>query len=315
MNLTIAFAHKSYQLAEEYCSRGHGGEILLARTAEELESFIDRVDVLCASGLWRPAMLAKAKKLRFIQASSSGVEQFDLPALKARGVRLCNARGVNANSVAEHGMALMLSAVRQLTLARDRQKRQVWRPLISPRSSREGELRGKTLTIVGKGSIGSQLGALAEAFGMRVIFVRRTEPHDGAPRVIDRSQLEEALSGAHFVCLTCSLTNDTRGMIGARAFASMRSDAWLINLARGALVDEAALSVALDRGTIAGAALDCFVEEPLPAASSFWLRDNVIVTPHTAGETSGFERRFIDLLEDNLERYASLRPLVNEIIT
>ncbi|NKJ45632.1 hypothetical protein CIC12_02485 [Burkholderia sp. SG-MS1] len=315
MNLTIGFAHKSYQLAEEYRSRDHGGEILCARTVEELDSLIDRVDVLCTSGLWRPAMLAKATKLRFIQASSSGVEQFDSSALKARGVRLCNARGVNANSVAEHGMALMLSAVRQLALARDRQKKQVWRPLIAARSRREGELRGKTLAIVGKGSIGSHLGSLAEAFGMKVIFVRRTESHINISSVIDREGLHEALGLADFVCLTCALTDDTRRLIGAHALASMRPNAWLINLARGALVDESALLAALDSGTIAGAALDCFVEEPLAVDSSFWLRDNVIVTPHSAGETNGFEHRFIDLLEDNLKRYATSLPLVNEIIT
>lgn len=313
MNAALCFAHKSYQLLEEYRSRGHDRDALAVRTSEELEAIIDRVEFLCVSGLWRREFLRKAGRLRFVQATSSGVDQFDLAAFKDRGIRLSNSRGLNANSVAEHGIALMLSASRHLAPARDRQRGRIWRPLVSERSCREGEVCGRTAVIVGKGAVGSRLCQLVEAFGMRACTVSRTEAEDGTFR-IERQVLSDALRRADFVFLTCALTDDTRGLIDDAALSSMQPHAWLVNLARGALVDEAALVRALDRGLIAGAALDCFVHEPLSMDSSFWERDNVIITPHSAGETSGFEKRFIDLLENNLARLSTSQPLLNEIV-
>ncbi|WP_027211026.1 D-2-hydroxyacid dehydrogenase [Burkholderia sp. WSM2232] len=314
MNGVICFAHKSYQLIEEYKSRGHQGSMLAVRTPEDLESTIGEVEFLCVSGLWQREFLQRAERLRFVQATSSGIEQFDLAAFRKRGIRLCNARGLNANSVAEHGMALMLSATRHLASARDRQRQKLWRPLVSDRSLREREVRGSTAVIVGKGAVGSRLCELVEAFGMHALTVSRTLSKEGVHR-IDRTALYAALRRADFVFLTCALTHDTRQLFDDVAFASMAPHAWLVNLARGALVDETALIRALDRGSIAGAALDCFAAEPLAAHSSLWARDNVIITPHTGGETSGFEARFINQFEENLVRLANSQPLINEIVT
>ncbi|WP_250502049.1 D-2-hydroxyacid dehydrogenase [Caballeronia sp. AZ7_KS35] len=311
---TICFAHKSYQLIEEYKSRGHQGSMLAVRTSEELETALRDVEFLCVSGLWRHEMLQRAERLRFVQATSSGIDQFDVAAFKKRGIRLCNARGLNANAVAEHGIALMLSASRHLASARDRQRQKIWRPLVTDRSLREREVRGGTAVIVGRGAVGSRLCQLVEAFGMHALTISRALLKDGTQR-IDRAALYAALPGADFVFLTCALTDDTRQLFDDAAFACMAPHAWLVNLARGALVNETALVRALDRRSIAGAAIDCVVAEPLAEDSSLWARDNVIITPHAGGETSRFEARFINQFEENLARLASSQPLINEIVT
>lgn len=313
---TLCFAHAAYQLAEEFGTRARDAQVLVARTLDELAAAIDRAEVLCVSGLWRPELLARAPRLRMIQATSVGVDQFDLAALRARGVRLCNARGLNAEAVAEHGIALMLSVARHLTPARDRQRQGQWRPMIADRGRRERELRGATVLIVGLGAIGGRLAALAQAFGMRVIGVRRDTARGGlagVDRLVATDALHEVLPEADFVCLTCPLTAATERLIDGRALAAMKPDAWVVNLARGRVVDEAALIGALERGAIGGAALDCTEQEPLPSASPLWRMDNVVITPHSAGETRDFEARIIDQLLANLDNEAAGRPLVNEV--
>lgn len=315
-NATICFAHAAYQLAEEFSARGREARVLVARSADELAAVIADAEVLCVSGLWQSQLLEHAPRLRLIQATSVGVDQFDLPALRARGIRLCNARGLNADAVAEHGMALMLSTARHLAAARDRQARRQWRGMIAERSLRERELRGSTLVVVGLGAIGSRLGVLASAFGMRVIGVRRDSARRdavGVDRIVATEALHQVLPEADFVCLACPLTPATERLIDARALAAMKPSAWLVNVARGRVVDEAALVAALEHGAIAGAALDCAEHEPLPGASPLWAMDNVLVTPHSAGETRDFEARIIDQLLANLDHAAAGRALINEV--
>ena len=177
--------------------------------------------------------------------------------------------------------------------------------MIGDRARREDELGGKTLVIVGLGRIGLRLAALASAFGLRVIGMRRSpapEPHVEA--VVRPDQLHEVLAQADIVALTCPLTPETERLIDAAALAAMKPSAVLINVARGRVVDEAALLAALAEGRLAGAGLDCFHDEPLPAASPFWSMPQVIVTPHSAGETRAYESNVVDVLIDNLGRLA-----------
>ncbi len=311
---SICFAHASYRLAEEFTSRGAPYPFREVRTPEQLDDVISEAEILCISGLWRPELLSKAGRLRLIQATSAGVDQFDARALASKGIRLCSARGVNAPSVAQHAMALMLAIVRQLPQARDRQAREAWRGMISDRALREGELDGKTLLIVGYGTIGRRIATLARAFGMEVIAVGRSAV--GAPddvKIVRPAELPEALPSADMVCLTCSLNESTRGLFDRRMLSHMKPAAWLLNLSRGAVVVEADLIEALRSENIAGAALDCFETEPLPSTSPFWTMQNVIVTPHTGGETNQMERRFIDLLLENIARLDAGRELLNEI--
>src|SRR6476660_3100939 len=201
-------------------------------------------------------------------------------------------------------MSLILAMSRQLHFARDNQHEKHWRGMISDLSKREDELGGKTLLVVGLGRIGSHLAGLAKAFGMRVIGTKRDPGTGGtnADDVFSNGRLGEVLPLADFVALTCPLTPQTEGLINAQTLALMKPSAFLINVARGKVVDESALIAALASGEIAGAGLDCTVEEPLPNGSPLWDVPNVLITPHTAGETRKYEDNVIDLLLENLDR-------------
>jgi D-2-hydroxyacid dehydrogenase (NADP+) len=315
--LTIGFAHVAYRAAEEFAARRTGLTHFEVRTAEELERRAPDADVLVVSGLWRNPLLATAAKLRFVQSFSAGTDQYDTALFRKHGVRLANAQGANERAVAEHAIALILTLTRQLHLARDNQRSRQWRGMIGDRALREQELSGKTMVIVGLGRIGMRLAALARAFDMRVIGVRRTarpEPQI-ADHVVAQVDLAQALSRADVVALTCPLTAETEGLIGAAALAALKPGALLINVARGKVVDQAALIAALADGRVRAAALDCFPEEPLPPESPFWALPNALVTPHTAGETGLYEKNVVDILMDNIERlFRGETTLRNEVV-
>jgi D-2-hydroxyacid dehydrogenase (NADP+) len=302
--LTIGFAHVAYRAAEEFAARRTGVAHFEVRTADELERRVSEADVLVVSGLWRNTLMTSAPKLRFVQSFSAGTDQFDKALFVQRGVRLASAQGANERAVAEHAIALILALTRQLHLARDNQQARRWRGMIGDRALREQELGGKTLVIVGLGRIGMRLAALARAFDMRVIGVRRAarpEP-EVADQVVAQADLAQALAQADVVALTCPLTAETEGLISAAALGALKPGAYLINVARGKVVDEAALIAALADGRVRAAALDCVREEPLPAESPFWTLPNVLITPHTAGETERYEQNVVDILTDNIER-------------
>jgi D-2-hydroxyacid dehydrogenase (NADP+) len=303
-DLTICFAHVAYRMAERFALRGTGIRHFQVDSPEELSSRIGDADVLGVSMMWRNDLIARAPKLKFIQSISAGTDQYSREALKSAGIRLASAQGVNARAVAEHAMSLILAMSRQLHVARDNQTKHRWRGMISDLSKREDELGGKTLLIVGLGRIGSQLAGLAKAFGMRVIGTKRDPASGGAnaDEVYPHGALGEVLPLADFVTLTCPLTPQTESLIDAKALALMKPSAFLVNVARGRVVDEAALVVALGQGRLAGAGLDCAIEEPLPDASPLWDAPNLLITPHTAGETRRYEDNVIDVLLENLDR-------------
>ena len=303
-NLTICFAHVAYRMAERFALRGTGIGHFQVGTLDELDARLRDFDVLCVSMMWRNELVARSPRLAFIQSISAGTDQYDRDALAAAGIRLASAQGVNAEAVAQHAMALILALARQLHLARDNQARRHWRGMISDLSQREDELAGKTLLIVGLGRIGSRLAGMARAFGMRTLATKRdaSTGADAADAVFAHERLRELLPQADVVALTCPLTPQTQGLIGAQALAAMKPSAMLVNVARGRVVDEAALVEALAGRRIAAAGIDCTVEEPLPAASPLWALDNALITPHTAGETRRYEDNVIDLLLENLER-------------
>jgi phosphoglycerate dehydrogenase-like enzyme len=303
-DLTICFAHGAYRLADEFRRRGQTIRHFQVESLDELKERVGEADVLAVSGLWRNELAERAPKLRFIQSVSAGTDQYDRALLRERGIRLASAQGANERAVAEHAMALILAFTRQLHLGRDNQRRHHWRGMIANPLTRERELGGSTLVIYGLGRIGSRLAELARAFGMRVIGVRRSPGTGAEPvdRLVQPERFLEVLPEADFVALTSPLTPETQGLMGPAQFAAMKRSAHLINVARGRVVDEAALLAALREGRIAGAGLDCFHEEPLPASSPFWDLDNVVVTPHTAGETQRYEENVIDLLLENLAR-------------
>jgi phosphoglycerate dehydrogenase-like enzyme len=302
--LTICFAHVAYEMRARFELRGTGIRCFQVRTREELDRRINEADVVCVSMMWHNDLIGRAERLRFIQSISAGIDQYDREKLAARGIRLANAGGVNANAVAQHAMALILALARRLPEARDNQAKRVWRGMISDLTQREDELGGKTLLIVGLGRIGGTLAQLAKAFGMRVVATR-LNPATGAgaaDTVHGIYELGSLLGQADYVALTCPLTPQTERLIDAAALSRMQPSASLVNVARGRCVDEPALIEALRGGRLASAALDATVEEPLPDNSPLWSMPNVLITPHTAGETRRYEDNLIDILLENLDR-------------
>ncbi len=301
---TICFAHVAYQLQAQFARRNTGIASFEVRSPEELDRRIPEADVLVISGLWHDGLVERAAKLRFIQSIGAGTDQFGREALTQRGIRLASARGVNAKAVSQHAMALILALARRLPEARDNQRKHVWRGMIGDLAAREDELGGKSLLIVGLGDIGGRLARLAKAFDMTVIGLRR-DPTNGAgaaDAVHGMGELGRLLPEADFVALTCPLVKETENLINAAALGRMKRSAYLINVARGRVVDEAALITALSQGSIAGAALDVAVDEPLMPASPLWDIETALITPHTAGETRRYEDNVLDILEDNLDR-------------
>ncbi|MFO0996717.1 MAG: D-2-hydroxyacid dehydrogenase [Alphaproteobacteria bacterium] len=316
-SLTIGFAHAAYRLGDEFARRNTGIRHFEVRTLDDLKARMGEADVLVVSGLWRNELLELAPKLRFIQSISAGVDQYARDKLQARQVRLASAQGANERAVAEHAIALILALSRHIAWGRDNQARRHWRPMISDLARREDELGGKTLLIVGLGRIGQRLAHLAKAFDMRVVGLRRDPSAGGgeADQVLPTSKLLSLLPEADVVALTCPLTPETENIIDARALAAMKPSAHLVNVARGRCVDEAALIAALHNGQLAAAALDCVREEPLPESSPLWAIENVLITPHTGGETRRYESRIVDLLLDNLDRlWRGETTLKNQIV-
>ena len=291
---------------------------------------LDDVEVLLRGRL--PAdvfdrILARAPNLRWVHSATAGVERALTPASRARGLVITNARGVFSRPIAEYVLLMILAVSRRLPQLLELQHERTWQPLEAR------ELRDVTVGIVGFGSIGRAVATLARAFGCRVIATRRRSDDAGAAprptdaadvedvalgtvsldRVLPPDRLPELLGAADFVVLAAPLTSATRGLIGESALAAMKKGAWLINVARGELVDERALLRALRDGTIGGAVLDTFANEPLSPSSPLYDVDNVIITPHTSWSSGRVLDGSIDLFCDNLRRYAAGEPLVNVV--
>jgi phosphoglycerate dehydrogenase-like enzyme len=286
---------------------------------------VDDVEVLLRGWLSTDAfdrLLARAPHLRWVHSATSGVERALTPAALARDIAVTNARGVFSRPIAEHVLLMILAISRRLPQLLELQGERTWQPL-------EGrELRDLTVGIVGYGSLGRAVASLATAFGSRVIATKRrpgapddptADDEDSFPhppkldRVLGPEGLHELLAESDVVVLAAPLTSETEGMIDERALTAMKPDAWLINVARGRLVDDVALLRALRDGRIGGAALDTFRDEPLPAGSPFWDLPNVILTPHTAWSSARVLDRSIDLFCDNLRRYRMGEPLRNVV--
>ena len=301
---TVHFGHIAYRMEERYAMRGPRVNFYQTWSPEETMDRIGEADVFVVSGFWDNALLEPASKLKYIQSIGAGYDQFPLDELRSRDIRLASASGVNLNAVAEHAMSLMLGLNRHIHTGRDNQNNHTWRGMIGDLSKREDELIGKTLLIVGMGAIGSRLARFAKAFDMRVLATKRDPSTAVGPadEVVTPDKLGELVPQADFLALTCPPTPETTNIVDAGVFKAMKQSAYLINVARGGCVDEPELVAALESGEIAGAGIDHFWEDPLGADSPFWDMKNVIITPHTGGETRLYEERVIDILDDNLGR-------------
>jgi len=259
-----------------------------------------------------PDQIKAARKLKWIHVTSAGVAQLMRPDVQAAGITITNARGIHAIPMAEHTMGAMLALARKFQDTVHYQDAQNWAQE-AIWQSRPSELYGTTLLIVGFGAIGIEIARRARAFGMRVEGVTRSGQGDPtlAEKIYPASQLLQALPHADYVVLAAPDTPGSKGMIGARELNAMKRSAYLLNIARGALIDESALIDALNNGTIAGAALDVAEKEPLPPESPLWKLKNVFITPHTSAVSELLWRRQTELFLENLDRWFSGQDLKN----
>jgi phosphoglycerate dehydrogenase-like enzyme len=247
--------------------------------------------------------------LRWLHTFSAGVDSPAFQVIIDRGGMLTNSSGASAPSIAQYVIAMMLYRTKRIDEWHDQQRRREWMQL-SP-----GELTGQTVGIIGTGAIGGEVARLAKAFRMRTVGMRRSEnrtPH--IDEQVTPRRLPQLLKQSDFVVLACPLTRETEGLIGERELRAMKPTATLINVARGRVVDEAALIRALDERCIAAACLDVFTVEPLPETSPLWDMPNVIVTPHNSGPSPLNMGRAMAIFLDNLDRFAHGRKMRNLVL-
>jgi phosphoglycerate dehydrogenase-like enzyme len=301
------------ELAAQVATELPGVEVWSPATRDEADARLADADVVLGFAA-RAANFERARNLRWIHSTAAGVGGVLFPALVESDVVVTNSRGLHADSMAEQAIGLMLSFTRKLHVSRDAQRDRKWTqgeqwtepPMF-------GSLVGATLGLVGLGRVGSSVASRARAMGMRVVAVRRhpaatPEPaHEQWPS----SRLHDMLAIADWLVLVAPHTRETTKLIGAAELALLRPHARIVNLGRGALLDEAALVEAIRGGRLAGAALDVFEEEPLPATSPLWDLPGVILTPHTSGMGANYWERAMEQFRANLVRFRAGQPLEN----
>jgi glyoxylate/hydroxypyruvate reductase A len=253
-------------------------------------------------------LLSRAPSLRWIQSSSSGIgEWVRRLGLVGSDVTVTNAAGIHATPLAEFVIFAMLYFAKRWPRMVEEQHAHHWERCATD------SLPGKTLGIIGLGNVGRHVAQLAKPFGMRIIGTRRSGAADPvADRVYTPDQLESVLRESDYLALCVPLITETETLLGARQLAALKPGAVLINIARGAVVDEAAMVEALRSGRLAGAALDVASHEPLAADSPLWDMPNVLITPHSMSTAFDENERLVDLFCDNLRRYLASQPLRNE---
>lgn len=288
------------QLAADY-------QVVISDQRNEMEKYLSDVEII--AGSIPLDWILRAPNLRWYQQWGAGADWLmRRPEIARKNFILTNASGVHSIPITEHILALILALTRQLPEAFRAQQKHTW-----VESEVTEELAGKTALLIGVGAIGKQTALVLSAMGMYVIGILRNpgKPLPGVSDQFCQADLKQVLPQADFIILTVPLTNETWHMLDERAFELMKPGAYVINIGRGATIDETALTQALLSGKIAGAGLDVFEEEPLPGDSLLWDMPNVIITAHYAGNTPYYDQRALNIFLENLERYTTGRPLLN----
>ncbi|QBD79769.1 D-2-hydroxyacid dehydrogenase [Ktedonosporobacter rubrisoli] len=309
---TFPFSAESQQVLREAAHT----DVLCITNVDEFLSKLREAEILCSYWIpdnWREL----APHLRWLQASGAGIDELRPTGILKResGVEVTTAAGINAPTIAEYVFGSMLMFNRTWPEMVRLQDRHVW-----PRSAHWYKLGGRelgeqTLGIVGLGSIGRQVARIARAFGMRILATRRSAQEGSQDPDVDQlfpqSQLRAMLGQSDYVVLAVPLTAETEQMIGEAELKAMQPHTYLVNVARGRVIDEKMLIEALREGWIAGAGLDVAAEEPLPSNSPLYSMPNVILTPHISGVSVHYNKRLTELFADNLRRYRAGEPLRN----
>ncbi len=308
--------------------RQAAGEMIVVNAASADEAITQIADADAFFGKLTPPMLAAASQLRWVQSPTASLEHYLFPELVQHPCTLTNMRGLFYDVIADHVFGYVLCFARNLHIYLRQQIDKTWLPVggeegrpplsagpgvVSPNDRAHWHLSDATLGIVGLGSIGAEIARRGLAFGMRVIAVDpvQTEAPQGVEALWGLDRLPQLLADSDFVVIAAPHTPQTEGMFGRHQFAQMKSTAYLINIGRGVIVKLADLVAALDSGEIAGAGLDVFEQEPLPADHPLWQLDNVILTPHVAACSVRVAERHLAVLLDNVFRFSSGEPLRN----
>lgn len=271
--------------------------VFMQNEKDELPCSYEEVEGAICNGLFLSHPIEKFTSLRYIQLTSAGFDRVPMDYVQAHGIKIYNARGVYSIPMAEFALSGVLQLYKQSKFFYENQKKSVW-------EKHRGilELYGKTVCIVGCGSVGTECAKRFQAFGCRVIGVDLYPREDNAyEKMYALANLDEVLSQADVVVLTLPLTEETRHMMNDGSFAKMKDGSVLVNIARGVVVDEQALLKALDEKLL-GAVLDVFEEEPLVPDNALWTKENVIITPHNSFVGDGNAERLYQVILENLNK-------------
>ncbi len=290
-------------------------DVVVLRNGEEVTSDdIERISIAFFSNDAWPERAApfmkvalEATNLRWLHSMSAGVDSPIFAMFMDRGVRVTTSSGASAPTIAGTVMLYLLALSRDAPSWMRAQVAHEWRP------SSIRDLDGQRLVVVGFGPIGQEVVRLADTFGMASVLVRRAALGDEPCPVVPLDRIAEAVRGADAIVLALPLTDETRGIVSADVIAAMAPTTMFVNVGRGELVDQAALTAALSEGRLGGAGLDVFATEPLPADDPLWDLPNVIISPHTSGSGDRTSRRVVDIFLDNLGRYVNGEALIHEV--
>jgi phosphoglycerate dehydrogenase-like enzyme len=297
-------------------------EFINRKSYEGAEADLRESDVLVTWSI-RPEQFAEAKKLRWIHSPAAAVHAVLIPEVVKTGVIVTNASSVHGPVVAEHTIALLLAMAKRLPSLVKYQQQHVWaQQEVWEEFPRTREVAGATLGLVGVGSIGGEVARRCAALGMKIMAVRQHPergadfldgPAASAAVVYGPDELDKMLAQADYVVLAAPVTSSTQALLDSDRLAKMKPDAYLINVGRGALVDETALACALQRKQIGGAALDVFENEPLSPDSPLWDLPNVLITPHCAALTERLWDRHYEVFSENLRRFQAGETLLGVV--
>jgi phosphoglycerate dehydrogenase-like enzyme len=295
-------------LNEKYLNRIRetvpGAEVVKAVDVETQKRELQDTEIVVAFGdSLKLELLPEAENLNWIQSWAAGVDNYTTPEVMKHlidnNVKLTTMSGIHGDIIAEHTMGLVISFSRKLHKFYEQQKKGIWQRL------KVDQLEGKTMAIIGLGAIGKEIAHKAKAFKMHTIGVKKNinEKIDCVDELYSNDELLSVLNKADYVVVIVPLTDETTRMFGKEEFRAMKETAYFINMARGQVVNEEELILALEEGWIAGAGLDVFEEEPLPSDSPLYRLDNVLITPHVGGIHPDYHKKAVQVFLNNLERY------------
>lgn len=280
-----------------------------------LKDEIPKLDILVTYGISEKLYSQSNTKLKWIHFGSAGIEKSLTPSLLKSKTIITNASGVHANPVSEFALGMIIYLSKKFNGCEKFKKDKEWTQWELARKTIQ--LKGKTAGIIGFGSIGKAIAKKCKAFDMNVIATRRLQKKIESKKIVDKlipiSELDYLLKSSDYVIIACPLTPLTKGLIGKSQIKKMKSTAFLINIARGAIIDETALILALENKSIAGVALDVFESEPLSKSSPLFTFDNAFLSPHISGNFPEYQKDVVLQFADNLSRYVEGKALKNRV--